>query len=104
VLASGGDGSVGIWRVDTGRRLRTFEPHNTSPDFDSIWAVDLSPDGTLVATTGTYEVARVWDAVPDRVRKDDFEQLEGAPILLDGPTLVVRGHHVTHLRDTVHRP
>jgi riboflavin biosynthesis pyrimidine reductase len=34
----------------------------------------------------------------------DLEQLEGAPILLDGPTLIVRGHRVTHLRDTVRRP
>ena len=44
------------------------------------------------------------ERLPDRVRNDDFEQLEGAPILLDGPTLVVRGHRVTHLRDTVRRP
>jgi hypothetical protein len=38
------------------------------------------------------------ERLPDRVRIDDFEQLEGAPILLDGPTLGVRGHRVTHLR------
>ena len=43
------------------------------------------------------------ERLSDRVRNDDFEQLEGAPILLDGPTLVVRGHPVTHLRDTVRR-
>jgi WD40 repeat protein len=64
VLASGEDGSVGAWSVDTGRRLRSFEPHRTSPEYggDSIWALNLSPDGTLVATTGTDEAARVWDA------------------------------------------
>jgi dihydrofolate reductase len=32
-----------------------------------------------------------------------FEQLEAAPILLDGPTLVVEGSRVTHLRYTVRR-
>ena len=43
------------------------------------------------------------ERLPDRVRNDDFEQLEGAPILLDGPTLVVRGYRVTHLRHPVCR-
>jgi len=32
-----------------------------------------------------------------------FEHLGAAPILLDGPTLVVQGHRVTHLRYTVRR-
>ena len=32
-----------------------------------------------------------------------FEHFE-APMLLDGPTLVVEGHRVTHLRYTVRRP
>jgi hypothetical protein len=32
-----------------------------------------------------------------------FEHFE-APILLDGPTLVVHGHRVTHVRYTVCRP
>ena len=61
VLASGEDGSVAVWSVDTGQRLRSFEPHETSSDADSIWALDISPNGTLVATTGTDEAARVWD-------------------------------------------
>jgi dihydrofolate reductase len=30
-----------------------------------------------------------------------FEQLASAPILLDGPTTIVEGHRVTHLRYTV---
>jgi dihydrofolate reductase len=33
-----------------------------------------------------------------------FERLRGAPILLDGPTHVVEGHRVTHLRYTVRKP
>jgi hypothetical protein len=33
-----------------------------------------------------------------------FEKLANAPILLDGPTLVVEGNRVTHLRYTVRRP
>jgi dihydrofolate reductase len=32
-----------------------------------------------------------------------FEQLANAPILLDGPTFVVQGNRVTHLRYTVRR-
>jgi WD40 repeat protein/class 3 adenylate cyclase len=64
VLASGEDGSVGFWGVDTGRRLRSLKPHRPSSEYgeNSIWALDLSPDGTLIATTGTDEAARVWDA------------------------------------------
>jgi dihydrofolate reductase len=33
-----------------------------------------------------------------------FEQLKAAPILLDGPSLVVQGERVTHLRYTIRRP
>ncbi len=33
-----------------------------------------------------------------------FEQLKAAPILLDGPSLVVEGARVTHLRYTIRRP
>ena len=62
VLASGEDGSVGTWSVGTGRRLRSFDIHRTS-DADSVWALDLSPDGTLVATAGSDEAARVWDVM-----------------------------------------
>jgi hypothetical protein len=31
-------------------------------------------------------------------------QLKAAPILLDGPSLVVEGERVTHLRYTIRRP
>jgi hypothetical protein len=33
-----------------------------------------------------------------------FEHLAAAPILLDGPTFIVQGNRVTHLRYTVRRP
>jgi dihydrofolate reductase len=33
-----------------------------------------------------------------------FEQLKAAPILFDGPSLVVEGERVTHLRYTIRRP
>jgi dihydrofolate reductase len=33
-----------------------------------------------------------------------FEQLKAAPILIDGPSLVLEGERVTHLRYTVRRP
>jgi dihydrofolate reductase len=32
-----------------------------------------------------------------------FEHLGAAPILLDGPTMIIEGHRVTHLRYTVRR-
>jgi hypothetical protein len=32
-----------------------------------------------------------------------FEQLNAAPILLDGPSLTVEGERVTHLRYTIRR-
>jgi dihydrofolate reductase len=33
-----------------------------------------------------------------------FDQLKAAPILLDGPSLIVEGERVTHLRYTIRRP
>jgi len=33
-----------------------------------------------------------------------FDQFKAAPILLDGPTLVLQGERVTHLRYTIRRP
>jgi hypothetical protein len=33
-----------------------------------------------------------------------FEQLKAAPILLDGPSLIVEGERVTLLRYTLRRP
>lgn len=48
-------GTAGIWRVDTGQQLHTLTGHT-----GEVWQVAFSPDGTLLATTGSGGTARIW--------------------------------------------
>jgi hypothetical protein len=65
---------------------------------------DVVENGVVLFSSSRPRPTTAGEPLADRVRKRRLRAARGAPILLDGPTLVVRGHRVTHLRDTVRRP
>jgi WD40 repeat protein len=61
VVAGSGAGSVTMWDAETAERSLKIGGDPASPDpAREILAVDVSPDGRLIAAAGS--VARVWDA------------------------------------------
>jgi len=54
-LASGRDGSIRLWDVETGRCLRTLEGHA-----GGVWSIRFSPDGRK--DSGSYDkTIRLWN-------------------------------------------
>ena len=58
VIASNGDGSVTLWDAETGEASMTIG--RAGPSALAVLAIDVSPDGELIATTG--RTAKVWEA------------------------------------------
>ncbi len=64
--------SVILWDVQTGEKVRAFE-HPT----DTIFTVDVSPDGKLGLSGGADGVAIVWDlATGEEIRRFELPQIE----------------------------
>ena len=62
LLASGSsDGSVKLWRVNTGECLQTFQAHSSL-----VLAVAFSPDGQTLATGGGDGTIKLWEMVGAR--------------------------------------
>uniref|UniRef100_UPI00351CDFEC WD40 repeat domain-containing protein n=1 Tax=Frankia sp. CIT1 TaxID=2880974 RepID=UPI00351CDFEC len=61
MIASGGDGTVRLWEVATGRELRTLTGHT-----DWVWSVGFSPDGSMIASGGDDRMVRLWDVATGR--------------------------------------
>ncbi len=55
-FATTGDGPATVWATDTGERLLTLRGHH-----GAVNGIAFSPDGSLLATTGSDGTARVWD-------------------------------------------
>jgi WD40 repeat protein len=95
VIASNGDGSVTLWDAETGEEFRTIG--RAGPSALAVLAIDMSPDGELIATTGP--TAKVWDAETGEevfsIRSDDeVEDVAWSP---DG-TLVAAGSFGGHVK------
>ncbi|MGH9192870.1 MAG: BTAD domain-containing putative transcriptional regulator [Acidimicrobiales bacterium] len=87
LVASSVDGSATVWDAETGARALTFGPPGSAPPsgtavfgIDTLldrpsWidvdAVEVSPDGRLIATAGTHGETTVWDAATGE-EVDDF--------------------------------
>ncbi|HEX7841977.1 MAG TPA: WD40 repeat domain-containing protein [Kofleriaceae bacterium] len=58
LATAGADETIGIWRVDTGRRVTLCEGHEA-------WVVSVawSPQGHLLASVSNDATLRIWDAV-----------------------------------------
>lgn len=64
VLGAGsGAGAVRLWDVTTGEPLRVLGPHRDMPAdaFGTVYSVEISPDGSMVAATGGDDTATVWN-------------------------------------------
>ncbi|MBX3374042.1 MAG: protein kinase [Phycisphaeraceae bacterium] len=73
IVTASWDGTARVWDADTGEPL--IELDNTQSDLRSVVttvlglrSVAFSPDGTRIVTASNETVARIWDAVPLRVR------------------------------------
>jgi WD40 repeat protein len=51
------DGSLGLWEVETGRSL-----NQAKANAEELYAVDWSPDGSLLATCGNNASITLWNA------------------------------------------
>ena len=67
MLASASDdGTARIWRVSEGTTLHILTGHSTLSTnedetvFRTVWSVDFSPDGTLLATIGDDGTTQLW--------------------------------------------
>lgn len=66
VGVSGGPGEVRVWDFPTGNERLVIDGHSMTdlPNFDrSVFAVDMSRDGTMIATAALDGTARVWDSL-----------------------------------------
>jgi WD40 repeat protein len=89
-LATGtSDGSLRIWDIRSGRRLRSFVGHKLG-----ITSVAFSPDGSLLLTASLDNEARTWNVAtgaPDRVLGFHSGPVGGASFSNDGRWVVTAG-------------
>jgi WD40 repeat protein len=69
-LATGGgvpsrDGELVLWDAETGKPRKTISPSHS----DSIYDLEFSPDGTLLASAGADRFARVFDVAAGKLLK-----------------------------------
>lgn len=68
---SSNSGDISVFNVDKGELINRFHAHD-----DSVSSMTLSPDGTLLATTGADKLARLW-SVTDWVPEGTLEGHNG---------------------------
>ena len=66
LASASADGTARIWRTSDGAQLQVLTGHSilsTNEDdtvINPVWGVDISPDGTLLATSGGDGTVRLW--------------------------------------------
>lgn len=92
------DKLVGLWDVQTGKRVRTFAGQ-------SEWEADataISPDGKLLASTGTDKQVLVWETATGKLRlalKDQPARVTALAFSPDGSTIAGGGDKAVRLWD-----
>ena len=67
VASSGREGTVRVWSVDTGAELLVLDQHaRTRAPVRAVIGIDVSPDGSRIATAGADGSARIFDAETGR--------------------------------------
>ncbi len=67
LVAAGADGTLDLWDVDAGRKVRTYRVPDAPPGF-AVRSVAVGPGGKHVAAGGSDGKAWVWDADADAAR------------------------------------
>jgi WD40 repeat protein/serine/threonine protein kinase len=63
LASSGPTGAIRVWEAGTGRELRLLEHSVGSPrPFPAVFGIDVSGDGSRIATASGDHTARIWDA------------------------------------------
>jgi WD40 repeat protein/DNA-binding SARP family transcriptional activator len=67
VAGSGREGTVRVWSADSGEELLVLDQHaRTDAPVRAVIGVDVSPDGSRIATAGADGSARIFDAETGR--------------------------------------
>jgi WD40 repeat protein/DNA-binding SARP family transcriptional activator len=67
VAGSGREGTVRVWSIDSGAELLVLDQHaRTDAPVRAVIGVDVSPDGSRIATAGADGSARIFDAETGR--------------------------------------
>jgi WD40 repeat protein len=67
VAASGREGTVRVWSIDSGAELLVLDQHaRTDAPVRAVIGIDISPDGSRIATAGADGSARIFDAETGR--------------------------------------
>ncbi len=82
------DGGPVIWDLTTGLSFAVLRETNTV----GVNALALSPDGTLVVTANSDNVARVWEVPENRERDAEKSNNEVEGQVLDKPMWLLSGH------------
>ncbi|MDL4813708.1 protein kinase domain-containing protein [Actinomadura opuntiae] len=72
-VAAARDGDIGVWDLETGRRVRTLTGH-AGP----VGALDFSPDSRSLLSGGSDGAVRLWDLATGRCRRTLLAAESGA--------------------------
>jgi WD40 repeat protein len=86
LVSAGRDRDLRVWEPETGRLIRTLTGHR-----DSVYALTLSEDGTVLASGGRDCTVRLWDTSnwsESQVLRGHQDSVLAIAIAPDGQTLV----------------
>ncbi|GAA2888011.1 hypothetical protein GCM10010517_51920 [Streptosporangium fragile] len=90
VVSGGGDGTIRIWDLDTGRQRAALTGHT-----GTVSSVAVTPDGSRVVSGGGDGTIRIWDLETGRqraMRADHGGWVYSVAVTPDGSRVVSGGH------------